>query len=94
MEGIIASIITSVLALVGVIITNMKSNQAIENKLTVAQAVTDTKIDQLTEEVKKHNNFASRMPVVEEQIKVINHRLEDLEEHDREEAKKYTNTHG
>jgi len=94
MEGIIASIITSVLALVGVIITNTRSNQVIENKLTVAQAVTDTKIDQLTEEVKKHNNFAARMPVVEEQIKVINHRLEDLEKHDLEEIKKYANTHG
>lgn len=80
MEGIIASVITSALALVGVIITNAKSNSVIENKLVTAQAVTDTKIDQLTEEVKKHNNFASRMPVVEEQIKVINHRIADLEE--------------
>lgn len=80
MEGIIASIITSVLALVGVIITNMKSNQVIENKLTVAQAVTDTKIDQLTEEVKKHNNFAARMPVVEEQIRVLNHEVEEIKE--------------
>ncbi len=79
MEGIIASVITSVLALIGVIVTNNKSNQQIENKLTTAQAVTDTKIDQLTEEVKKHNNFAMRMPVVEEQIKVINHRISDLE---------------
>lgn len=80
MEGIIASIITSVLALVGVIITNTRSNQAIENKLTVAQAVTDTKIDQLTEEVKKHNNFAARMPVVEEQIRVLNHEVEEIKE--------------
>lgn len=80
MEGIIASIITSVLALVGVIITNTRSNQVIENKLTVAQAVTDTKIDQLTEEVKKHNNFAARMPVVEEQIRVLNHEVEEIKE--------------
>ena len=79
MEGIIAAFITSGLTLIGVIITNMRSNQAIENKLMIAQAVTDTKIDQLAVEVQKHNNFASRMPVVEEQIKVINHRIDDLE---------------
>lgn len=83
MDGIIASLITGGLALVGVIVTNLRSNtrmaDQIENKLTTAQAVTDTKLDMLTEEVKKHNNFASRMPVVEEQIKVINHRIEDLE---------------
>lgn len=79
MEGIIASIITGVLALAGVIISNVRSNASIENKLVTAQAVTDTKLDSLREEVKKHNNFASRMPVVEEQIKVINHRLTDLE---------------
>jgi len=79
MENIIPSLITGILALVGVIITNISSNKTIENKLSIAQAVTDTKLDSLTEEVKKHNNFASRMPVVEEQIKVINHRLTDLE---------------
>ena len=79
MEAIVTSIITGGLALIGVIFTNMRSNNQNENKLTTAQAVTDTKIDMLTEEVKKHNNFASRMPVVEEQIKVINHRIQDLE---------------
>ena len=47
--------------------------------MKVSQAVTDTKITELTREVRQHNNFAQRMPVVEEQIKVINHRLEDLE---------------
>ena len=50
-----------------------------ENKLNTQQAVMDTKIDELTREVREHNNFARRMPVVEEQIKVINHRIEDLE---------------
>ena len=79
MESIIVALITGVLALAGVITTNISSNRKIENKLVTAQAVTDTKIDNLTEEVRKHNNFASRMPVVEEQIKVINHRIEDLE---------------
>lgn len=80
MEGIIASIITSVLALVGVIITNTRSNQAIENKLTVAQAVTDTKIDQLTAEVRKHNNFASRVPVIEQEIEHLNKEVDELKE--------------
>ena len=79
MEGIIVALITGGLSLVGVILTNAHSNRSIENKLMIAQAVTDTKIDQLAVEVQKHNNFSSRMPVVEEQIKVINHRIDDLE---------------
>ena len=79
MEGIITSIITGGLALLGVIITNMQSNKKIENQLDKRQAVTDTKIEELTREVREHNNFAKRMPVVEEQIKVINHRIDDLE---------------
>lgn len=82
MESIIAagaSILVGVLSLIGVIITNNASNRKIENALTTSQAVTDCKIDELTREVREHNNFARRMPVVEEQIKVINHRLEGLE---------------
>lgn len=75
----VASIIVGVLSLVGVIITNNNSNRKVEAKITTAQAVTDCKIDELTREVREHNNFAKRMPVVEEQIKVINHRLADLE---------------
>ena len=74
-----ASVVVGVLSLVGVIITNNNSNRKIENQLTTAQAVTDCKIDELKREVREHNNFARRMPVVEEQIKVINHRLADLE---------------
>lgn len=82
MEALIAagaSITVGVLSLVGVIITNNNSNRKVEAKITTAQAVTDCKIDELTREVREHNNFAKRMPVVEEQIKVINHRLADLE---------------
>ena len=75
-----ASIVVGVLSLVGVIITNNNSNRKIEQKLTTAQAITDCKIEELTREVREHNNFARRMPVVEEQIRVINHRLKDLEE--------------
>ena len=79
MEGIIASIITGVLALAGVIVSNVRSNASIENKLVTAQAVTDTKLDNLTEEVKKLDSFASRMPVLENEIKTINRRIDGLE---------------
>lgn len=79
MESIIASAITGALALIGVIITNLSNNKKIENKLTTQQAVTDTKIDELTREVRAHNNFAQRVPVLEEQMKVANHRIDDLE---------------
>ena len=81
---IIVAIITGIFAFLGVVITNYSSNKKVEQKLETSQAVTDTKIDELTREVREHNNFAKRMPVVEEQIKVINHRIEDLED----EAKK------
>lgn len=76
---IIAAVITGSLALVGVIITNVSSNRKIQNDMKTQAAVTETKIEELTREVREHNNFAKRMPVVEEKIKVINHRLEDLE---------------
>jgi uncharacterized membrane protein YecN with MAPEG domain len=79
MEGIIASLITGGLALLGVIITNMMSNKKIEHQLDKQQAITDTKLEELTREVRVHNNFAQRIPVIEEQIKVVNHRVEDLE---------------
>lgn len=79
MVSIAVALITGILSLLGVIVTNSHSNKEIENKLQVAQAVTDTKIEELTREVREHNNFARRMPVVEEQIKVANHRIADLE---------------
>ena len=69
MNEIIVALITGGVTLVGVLISNQK-----------AQAVTETRLDELTREVREHNNFARRMPVVEEQIKVINHRIEDLED--------------
>ena len=68
MDSIIAAVITGGVTLLGVILANGK-----------AQAVTETKLDELTREVREHNNFAKRMPVVEEQIKVINHWIEELE---------------
>lgn len=79
MEAIIGAIITGGLALLGVIITNISSNKKIENNLKTQQAVTDTKIEELTREVRAHNNFAQRVPILEEQMKVANHRIEDLE---------------
>lgn len=69
MEAIIVALVSGGITLVGVLIANSKT-----------QAVMDTKLKELTREVREHNNFAKRMPVVEEQIKVINHRLSDLEE--------------
>ena len=79
METIIGCIITGGLSLVGVVFSNMSNNKKIESKLSTQQAVTDTKLEELTREVREHNGFARRMPVVEEQIKVVNHRIEDLE---------------
>lgn len=79
MSEIITALITGGLALVGVIISNSHNNNKIQAKLETAQAVTDCKIEELTREVRKHNNFAERVPVVEEQIKVINHRVKDIE---------------
>ena len=69
MESIIVAIITGAVTLFGVILSNGKN-----------QAVMDTKLEELTREVREHNNFARRMPVVEEQMKVINHRIQDLED--------------
>ena len=75
MESLIVALITGVLSLVGVVITNTAAARRTENKITTAQAVTDTKLDELTREVREHNGFARRMPVVGEQIKVANHRV-------------------
>ena len=79
-EAIIVALITGVLSLIGVVVSNLATARKNESALHTHQAVTDTKIDELTREVRSHNHFAQRMPVVEEQIKVINHRLNDLEQ--------------
>ena len=72
MESIIAAILSGVVTLIGVLIANSRS-----------QAVTDTKLEELTREVREHNNFARRVPILEEQMKVANHRIADLENHER-----------
>ena len=66
--SVTGSVIVGILTLIGVLTSNSR-----------AQAVTDTKLEELTREVREHNGFARRMPVVEEQIRVINHRISDLE---------------
>ena len=78
-EAILVALITGCLSLAGVIVSNRKTTTQVAHKLETHQAVTDTKLEELTREVRLHNGFAQRMPVVEEQIKVINHRLTDLE---------------
>lgn len=72
MESIAAALITGAITLIGVLIANSKS-----------QAVTETKLDELTREVRAHNNFAQRIPVLEEKMKVADHRIADLEEKER-----------
>ena len=79
-DTIIVAIITGGLSLVGVVISSIASTRRMDSNLKTSQAVTETKLDELTREVREHNNFARRMPVVEEQIKVINHRISDLEQ--------------
>ena len=81
-DAIVVALITGGMSLAGVVITCVATSKKTEKAQAVAQAVTDTKIEALTREVRLHNGFAQRMPVVEEQIKVINHRLEDLEHKD------------
>lgn len=73
-EAILVAIITGGLSLIGVVFSNMSSNKKIETALTTQQAVTDTKLEELTREVRAHNNFAQRVPILEEQMKVANHR--------------------
>ena len=79
-ESIIVAIITGGLALIGTVGTIIASSRKTEYHIKTHQAVTDEKITELTREVREHNNFARRMPVVEEQVKVINHRIKDLEQ--------------
>lgn len=78
-DAIAVALITGGLSLLGVVITCLVTAKKSETTIKIAQAVTDTRIQELTREVRQHNGFAQRMPVVEEQIKVINHRLTDLE---------------
>ena len=84
MESITVAIITGGLALIGVIISNNAAANKTQAQISTSQAVTDTKLEELTREVREHNNFAKRVPVIEEQMKVVNHRVEDLEKADKQ----------
>ena len=72
MDAVVVALISGAVTLLGVLIANSRS-----------QAVTETKLDELTREVREHNNFARRVPILEEQIKVANHRIADLEAHEK-----------
>ena len=72
MESILSALIAGTVTLIGVLIANSRN-----------QAVTDTKLEELTREVREHNNFARRVPILEEQMKVANHRIADLEQNEK-----------
>lgn len=79
MNEIFVAIITGVLSIIGIIITNFSGNKKVEGILETKQAITDVKIEELTREVRKHNNFAERMPIVEEKITNLSDRVKILE---------------
>lgn len=79
-ESILVALITGAISLVGTILTILSQGKKTDEQMKISQAVTDTKIEELTREVREHNNFAHRMPVLEEQMKVANHRIADIEE--------------
>lgn len=76
MESVIVAIITGGLSLVGVIVTNILSNKKIESEIIKNQAVTDTKLEELTREVREHNNFAIRIPVLEQRVSALEKKME------------------
>ena len=78
MTEIWVSVITGALTLIGVIVSNIGANRKMESQLEIHQAVTETKLETLTEEVRKHNNFASRVPVIEKDIEYLKHEVEDI----------------
>ena len=80
-EAVVVALITGGMSLLGVVITCLATARKSEKIQAVAQAVTDTKIQELTREVRSHNHFAQRLPVVECQIQSIHHRLDDLEQY-------------
>lgn len=78
--SIICALIPSLLALVGVILTNSASNKKMENQIVTAQAVTDTKLENLTTEVKKHNDFGTRIPILEDRLIRVEQDLRELKD--------------
>lgn len=80
-ESILVAIITGGLSLVGVVITCLATSRKTEKAAAVAQAVTDTKLDELTREVREHNNFAQKMPVLQQEIRDLDRRVTNLEQY-------------
>lgn len=79
-EAVITALITGAMSLLGVVVTCVATARKNEQNLRLSQAVTDTRLQELTREVRRHNGFAEKIPVLQEQIKVINHRIADLEQ--------------
>nr|DAH38926.1 MAG TPA: ESTRADIOL 17-BETA-DEHYDROGENASE 8 [Bacteriophage sp.] len=77
---ILVALITGGLSFLGVVVANVSNNRKIQSDMKTQQAVTDTKIDELTREVRQHNNFAQRVPVLENKVSVADHRIKDLED--------------
>lgn len=79
MVAVISGVCSLIVGIVSAVISARATGNDVQKKMEIAQAVTDTKLDELTREVRKHNNFAERVPVLEEKISVANHRIDDLE---------------
>ena len=77
---VLVALITGGLTFLGVIVTNIGNSRKMQKELEKNQAVTDTKIEELTREVRQHNNFAQRVPVLENKVQVADHRIRDLED--------------
>ena len=75
-EGVIIAVITGICSVLGVILSNAYANKKVQGKIETAQAVTDTKIEELTREVREHNNFAKRVPVLEKQVDALEKRMD------------------
>lgn len=82
-EAIIVALITGGLSLVGVIVTCLATSKKAEKAAAVAQAVTETKLNDLTREVREHNNFAQKVPVLEQEVRALNQRVSSLEQYHR-----------
>ena len=76
-DGVIIAVITGICSVLGVILSNAYANKKVQGKIETAQAVTDTKIEELTREVREHNNFAKRVPVLEKQVDALEKRLDN-----------------
>lgn len=78
-EAVLVAIITGGISLIGTVLTVLATSKKTDKQMEISQAVMNEKIETLTREVREHNNFAQRVPVLEEKVKVANHRLNDLE---------------